>query len=103
VTYAITVELTLKPGCMAAFRKLIDENAQNSFNFEPGCRRFDVLVPCDSADKIFLYEIYDDKAAFEAHLKTEHFLSFNRESNDLLVGKSIAEYKLACEASSPKE
>jgi autoinducer 2-degrading protein len=103
VTYAITVEFTLKPGGMSAFRKLIDENAQNSFELELGCQRFDVLVPYDNADKIFLYEIYDDKAAFEAHLKTEHFQSFNRESNDLVVTKAIVEYKLVREASSLKE
>lgn len=91
MTYAITAEFTLRPGSMAAFRKLMDENAQSSFDFEPGCQRFDVLVPYDNEDKIFLYEIYDDKAAFEVHLKTQHFLTFNRESNDLVVSKTIVE------------
>jgi quinol monooxygenase YgiN len=103
MTYAITVEFTLKPGSMAAFRKLIDENAQNSLDLEPGCRRFDVLVPCGSHDKIFLYEIYDGKAAFAEHLRTAHFLSFNRASSDLVLGRSIVEFELAYEASRPKE
>ena len=26
---------------------------------------------------IFLYEVYDDRAAFDAHLATSHFLEFN--------------------------
>ena len=99
MSYAITVEFILKPGAMPAFRKLIDENARNSFKFEPGCQRFDVLVPFDSHNKIFLYEIYDGKPAFSAHLKTEHFLLFNQESADLVVSKDVAEFELVCEAS----
>jgi (4S)-4-hydroxy-5-phosphonooxypentane-2,3-dione isomerase len=103
VSYAITVEFTLKPGTMAAFRQLIDVNAQNSCDFEPGCQRFDVLVPFNSQDKILLYEIYDDKQAFEAHMKTDHFLSFNRDSSDLVISKSLYEFELAYEASRQKE
>lgn len=103
MAYVITVEFILKSGSMAAFRKLMDENARNSFDFEPGCLRFDVLVPLDCEDKIFLYEIYSDKAAFETHLKTEHFQTFNRKSNDLVQSRTIAEFKLVCEASNPKE
>jgi (4S)-4-hydroxy-5-phosphonooxypentane-2,3-dione isomerase len=103
VGYAITVEFTLRPGAMTAFRKLVDENAKNSFDLESGCQRFDVLVPFNSKDKISLYEIYDDKAAFEVHLKTEHFLNFNRDSSDLVVNKSIVAFDLAYEASRQKD
>ncbi len=103
MSYAITVEFILKPGSMPAFRKLIDENARNSCDFEPGCQRFDVLVPYDGHDKIFLYEVYDDKPAFAAHMKTEHFLLFNQESADLVVSKDVAEFELVCEASGSTE
>ena len=43
--YVITVDFRLKPGAMASFRQLIDDNAQASARGEPGCRRFDVLTP----------------------------------------------------------
>ena len=35
-SFVITVDFTLKPGAMAAFRKLIDKNAQDSCADEPG-------------------------------------------------------------------
>jgi (4S)-4-hydroxy-5-phosphonooxypentane-2,3-dione isomerase len=95
----ITVEFGLKPGAMAAFRKLMDENAIASCRDEPGCRRFDVLVPKGSDERIFLYEIYDDRAAFEAHVKTPHFKSFDMASAALIASKQVAEYDLVCEAS----
>jgi autoinducer 2-degrading protein len=97
--YVIAVDFTLHPGKRAAFRKLIDDNARASVRDEPGCRRFDVLEPKGEADHVFLYEIYNDRAAFEAHLKTPHFASFNRDSEPLVAGKKIFEYALVCEGS----
>lgn len=97
--YVITVDFQLKPGAMAAFRKLIDANAIASFAEEPGCQRFDVLVPRGAGDRVYLYEIYDDRAAFEAHLATPHFALFSRESEALVLSKKVAEYDIVCEAS----
>jgi (4S)-4-hydroxy-5-phosphonooxypentane-2,3-dione isomerase len=97
--FAITVDFALKPGSLAAFRKLIDKNATDSCADEPGCRRFDVLAPENSTDRVFLYEIYDDRAAFEAHLKTPHYDVFNRESAPLVLTKKVTMYDLACEGS----
>ena len=97
--FAITVDFTLKPGALAAFRKLIDKNAQDSCAHEPGCLRFDVLVPIETGDKVFLYEIYDDRTAFDAHLKSLHFDVFNRESEALVLTKNVVQYTLVCEGS----
>ena len=40
-----------------------------------------------------------DRAAFDAHLKTRHFEVFNRESEALVISKTVAQYNLACEGS----
>lgn len=95
----VTVDFTLKPGAMGAFRELIDANAVSSCRDEPGCRRFDVLIPADGGDRVFLYEIYDDHAAFDAHIRTPHFDSFNRASADLVLDKQVKQFALACEGS----
>ena len=73
--FVIMVDFRLKPGAKASFRRLIDDNARASCRDEPGCRRFDVMESPAEADRIVLYEIYDDRAAFGAHLKTGHFAS----------------------------
>jgi autoinducer 2-degrading protein len=97
--FVIIVDFRLKPGARRTFRGLIDENARASAQTEPGCRRFDVMEPKGQADRVTLYEIYDDRAAFEAHLKTPHFASFNRESEPLVAEKTVYEYALVCEGS----
>ncbi|HNB26087.1 MAG TPA: putative quinol monooxygenase [Alphaproteobacteria bacterium] len=95
--FVIVVEFRIHMGRMATFRKLMDENARASCRDEPGCRRFDVLTSDKDPDHILLYEIYDDRAAFEAHIKTPHFAIFNRESAPLVADKVVKEYALACE------
>jgi (4S)-4-hydroxy-5-phosphonooxypentane-2,3-dione isomerase len=97
--FVVTVDFRLKPGSLEQFRRLMDRNAIDSCALEPGCRRFDVMVPEGVADCIFLYEIYDDRAAFDAHLKTPHFDVFNRDSNDLVISKDVKFMSLVCEGS----
>ena len=97
--FVIVVEFRIKPGEMAAFRKLMDENARASVRDEPGCRRFDVLLNRKDAERILLYEIYDDRAAFDAHLTTPHFATFNAASAPLVAEKTVFEYDLVCEGS----
>lgn len=92
----ITVDFKLKPGTMSAFRQLVDRNAADSCRDEPGCRRFDVLAPFSLGERVFLYEIYDSRGAFEAHLKTRHFIEFNRASAAMVLAKRVSEYMLVC-------
>jgi len=95
--YVIIVDFTLLPGAKPAFRRLIDANAIASVEDEPGCRRFDVIEPVGEEDRILLYEIYDDEAAFEAHCTTAHFLRFDAESAPLVTQKRVTRALLVCE------
>ena len=52
------------------------ENAQRSVNDEPGCLKFDVVQDANDEDRIWLYEVYKDEAAFQAHTQTPHFIKF---------------------------
>lgn len=75
----------------------MDANARASARDEPGCRRFDVLEPAGDADSIFLYEIYDDRAAFAEHVRSAHFAEFQVATADLVAEKVVVEYDLVCE------
>jgi quinol monooxygenase YgiN len=50
-------------------------NAAASVRDEPGCLVFDVLRDRSDPDLVWLYEVYTDEAAFEAHMRTSHFLA----------------------------
>lgn len=97
--YVVIVDFRLKPGKRAAFRRLIDENARASVREEPGCRRFDVVEPTGEPDRILLYEIYDDRAAFDLHLKAGHFIAFDAASADVVAVKTVTTGALVAEGS----
>ncbi|MBS1176730.1 MAG: antibiotic biosynthesis monooxygenase [Proteobacteria bacterium] len=71
---ALVVEFRIQAAHIEAFDAAIRANAQASLDTEPGCRQFDVCRdPADPA-LFFLYELYDDEAAIQAHLRSPHFL-----------------------------
>lgn len=87
--YVITVDFTLHVGAMTQFMPLMLDNAEKSRTLEPGCDRFDVCVPAGETDRVFLYEIYRDEAAFAVHLKTEHFVQFDAATKALIKERRI--------------
>jgi quinol monooxygenase YgiN len=95
--YVVLVEFRLRSGSRRDFRPLVDENARTSAHEEAGCRRFDVIEPAGDPDSILLYEIYDDRAAFDAHVASRHYARFDTASAGYVVGKSVTIGELACE------
>ena len=90
MSFVVTVVFVARPEHRADFRAAMLENADASRTLEPGCRQFDV---CEKSDgEIFLYEIYDDEAAFKAHLATDHFKRFNARTTPWVADKRIATY-----------
>ena len=87
--FAIIVKFTLKPGMADAFRPLILENAAASVRDEPTCRQFQVLNDEQNSEIIFLYEVYEDAAALEAHRETPHFKKFFASANEMIAEREI--------------
>jgi quinol monooxygenase YgiN len=63
----------VKPGCAEAFLSAIKVNAADSVASEPGCLGCDVSQDRVDPEVIYLYEIYRDDAAYDAHTQTAHF------------------------------
>ncbi len=91
--YVITVEFDVMPAYASAFRAAINENASSSLVNEPQCHQFDVCVDVSSHSKFFLYELYTDRAAFDQHLASAHFLQFNALVTPWVVSKQVRAYE----------
>jgi quinol monooxygenase YgiN len=87
--FVVAVEFWLNPGRTAEFVPLIRENAKVSAEVEPGCRQFDVCLDPNDPTYVFLYEVYDDRAAFEVHLATKHFRQFDESSEAYIQRKKV--------------
>lgn len=65
--FAFAVRCTVLPQDREAFVNAINEHAAKSVREEPGTIRFDVAVDTTNATNVYLYEAYEDRAAFDAH------------------------------------
>jgi autoinducer 2-degrading protein len=95
------VDLDIVPAEHDNFLAAIKENGAAAAK-EPGCKRFDILNLGSDPNHFFLYEVYDNEAAFKAHRETEHFKKYaaatakmvaKRESRPMAVVASNAQAK----------
>jgi quinol monooxygenase YgiN len=71
--YVILAPIQIKDGHRDGFVAAMVEDARDSVAKEPGCVRFDVIQDAGDPNRIWVYEVYADEAAFEAHMQTAHF------------------------------
>lgn len=64
---AIIGTLELQPGSRDEVLKSLLAHRERCLRDEPGTLQLDILIPQDSNDKILLYEVYTDAAAFAVH------------------------------------
>ena len=84
--YALFVTFRIHPGKTDEFVSLMTANRRASVEAEPGCQQFDI---CRDGDEVFLYEIYDDRAAFDAHTTTDHFYAFEAAAEGMIAHKEV--------------
>ena len=89
---ALVVEFRIKPSFIEAFDRAIVENARASRDSEPGCRQFDVCRSPTEPALFFLYELYDDEAAIQAHLQSAHFQQMNSATAQWVEKKTVWRY-----------
>lgn len=101
--FALTVEFEVSEVGFERFLALVRDNAARSVEAEPGCLRFDILVPehAPASRTILLYEIYTDRAAFDDHLTSEHYRRFDAETRDLVRRKTALTFCLREHAKRP--
>jgi len=87
--FVVTVRFTIKPGQEDGFHAAILDQARNSLRLEAECHQFDVCRSPERAGEVFLYELYTDAEAFDAHQKTEHFAAFGARVADMVEEKTV--------------
>ena len=87
--YVVVVEFEVAPGKLEAFMPLMIENARASLEREPGCRHFDVCTEPARPNLVFLYEVYDGRAAFDEHCRMPHFLAFDAQTRPMVTEKRL--------------
>jgi quinol monooxygenase YgiN len=87
--YIVTVIFDAVSGRADALEDALIAQAENSLRGEAACLRFDVAKDTAKPGRFFLYEIYENEAAFDAHLQTPHFLEFNKKTAEMVASKTV--------------
>ncbi len=92
--HVVVVDLVVHHEALTEFLPMLYENARASLTLEPGCRRFDICQDREEPTRLLLYEIYQDAAAFSAHLATTHFQCFDRDTAEMVRSKAVRQFAL---------
>jgi autoinducer 2-degrading protein len=82
--YVNAVDVDIVPGHIDNYLAALQENGAASVQ-EPGCRDFIITVSQKDPNHVFIFEVYDDAAAFEAHRQTDHFKKYAATSKEMIA------------------
>ena len=89
--FVITVKFTTHEKDTEKFKTRILKQAKESLELESGCHVFDVCHDPKDINVVFLYEVYTNKDAFDIHLNSKHYLSFNEEVTPWVSEKIVSQ------------
>ena len=78
MAYVVSAHWRAKDGKEGRLAELIEELAPPS-RAEPGNRFYQAQRSAEDPDLFFLYEQYEDEAAYQAHMDSEHFTRLVKE------------------------
>ena len=74
--YINAVNIDVVPGQFENYLAAIKEVGAAAIKTEPGCSEFNITVSQKDPNHLFIFEVYDNAAAFDAHLKSDHYKKY---------------------------
>lgn len=88
-TISLLVQLDLHPGTRDQYIELATAHRERVLKNEPGCKRFDILMPDESVDVVHLYEVYADEDAFNHHMETPYMKAYREQSAAMVTARHL--------------
>ena len=90
--FVVLVEFTVRTEYIEAFLTRVMQQARDSLELEVDCHVFDVSVCSKTKNRVLLYEVYSDKAAFDIHLASAHFRDFAEAVREWVSDKQLSTF-----------
>ena len=85
----LMVNVKVKQGRRDEFKEIIRVDAESTSSKEEGNFQFNVIQDNDDPNSFFLYEVYRDQAALEAHRSMPHFLTYREATADIYTENPV--------------
>ena len=77
-------ELEIDPAQIEPYRALLSEEIEASIDNEPGVLMLQAVSEKERPEQVRILEIYASREAYEAHLRTPHFLKYKDGTADMV-------------------
>jgi autoinducer 2-degrading protein len=91
--FAILFRALAKPGKSQELFDFLKRNSQHCDDHEEGNLRFDVLRDPENENAFYVYEVYKDDAAFQAHKNNPPFIEWDKKVKDESVALYVELFK----------
>ena len=93
--------IEIEPEHLDAYLTILKEESEASVSLEPGVICIYPMFEKERPAQIRLLEVYADKAAYEAHLKSPHFIEYKTSTAHMVKSLELIEMSAIDEASMP--
>lgn len=93
----VTARITAKAGMAPALREEMLRNIP-LVRSEHGCIRYDLLTLPDHEGVFLFNEVWEDKAALQAHAASDHMAVYHERTRDMLAGPASVDVWSAVDA-----
>lgn len=82
-------ELEIDPDTLETYRALLAEEIEASVALEEGVLSLSAVSIRDNPNQIRILEVYADQEAYEAHLRTPHFLKYKNGTSGMVTSLTL--------------
>jgi quinol monooxygenase YgiN len=86
--YINAVDLDINPADIDKFLAALKTNGAAAVQ-EPGCREFNITVSQKDPNHVFIFEVYDNAAALDAHRATDHFKAYMAATKEMVAKRDV--------------
>jgi quinol monooxygenase YgiN len=87
--YVRLAELEIDPAQMEGFNAAIREEVKTSVRVEPGVLALYAVLEKAHPNRVRVFEMYTDEAAYQKHLQTPHFRKFRDVTNKMVKSRKL--------------
>lgn len=83
--------LIIDPSQTEAYRPALKEEIETSVRVEPGVLSLQAVYDQANPAHVTVFEVYADRAAYEAHIKTPHFLRYKTMTQSMVKSLELSD------------
>ena len=87
--YVRLAELEIDTAQLGAFKAAVTEGVQAAVRSEPGVLVLYAVYEKDNPNRVRVFEVYADEAAYATHLETPHFKKFRAATDKMVLSRKL--------------